>query len=249
MSSSEPLLLAVESATATLSLALLRGSDVIAFQTARPGAHSAETLLPLVEQVLAAGRCAEQDVFAYGVSIGPGSFTSLRVGLATVKGLAFATPRVAVAIPTLAALAFRHACDAGDLDPDEPIAALLDAHRGEVYAGLFLARRDGGEPQEIGQTGLFTPGELCDRLPSRCVLTGDGVAVLAAAGVTLPRGIRVATDAARPPSARAVGALAARALARGEAVDPADLVPRYVRRAQAEVTRTSQRVESTESPE
>jgi tRNA threonylcarbamoyladenosine biosynthesis protein TsaB len=247
MSPDAPLVLAVESATPTLSAALLRGDALVAERVAPPGAQHAETLLPLVVELLDEAGLAEAEVGAFGVSIGPGSFTSLRVGLATVKGLAFGTSRPAVAVSTLAALAWGEASAGGDRAPDEAVVALLDAHRGEVYAAVFDVAADAGPSdaplREVGATGLFTPAELGARLPARCVLVGDGTACLEASDFELPPGARLAAEPLRAPSASGVGALAGRALLRGEGADPADLVPRYVRRAEAEVTRTAQRVE------
>lgn len=255
MSFHGPLLLAIESATQSLSVALLRGSDLVAERAAPPGPHHAERLLPLIEELLAAAGCREAEVEAFGVSIGPGSFTSLRVGLATVKGLAFATERRAVAVPTLAALAWGYATRNPERDPSEPIVAVLDARRDELYAAAYVIDEVGagagvGEGareavREQGATGLYTPAELRERLPARCVLVGDGIGVYQHAqqvGLAEPPGVRVSGDLSAPTAA-SVGALAALALRRGEDEDPADLVPRYVRRAEAEVTRTSLKTE------
>lgn len=239
------MLLAVESATPALSVALLAGRELVAECAAPPGAHHAETLLPLVERLLTQAGIREADVEAFGVSIGPGSFTSLRVGLATVKGLAFETGRPAVAVSTLAALAWGYAARHPERDLAEAVVALLDARRGELYAGIFDVGPEG--PAERGAASLLTPAELRKRLPPRCVLVGDGVSVYEAEGVAGPGEPRVSgpasVGAGAAPRAASVGALAAMALARGEGVDPADLVPRYVRRAEAEVTRTAQKTE------
>ena len=98
------LLLALETATSSMSVALLRGEEVVALERQPVARAAAEGLLPAVDALLRGAGAGLADVAAIAVSIGPGSFTSLRVGIATAKGLAFGTGRGAVAVPTLAAL-------------------------------------------------------------------------------------------------------------------------------------------------
>lgn len=229
-----PLVLAVETATATASVALWRGGELLGERGAPEGAPAAAVLLPALDALLGEAALGLDAVDAFAVSVGPGSFTGLRIGVATVKGLAFGTGRPAVAVPTLQALAA--AAPAGG-----PAAAVLDARRGEVYAAGF---EEGGAPAAWLPEGVYPAANLVERLPPGCRVVGEGVAVCAGA-------LRAAPDATRvlvpPPEGRAraahVGALAARVLAAGGVHDPAELVPRYVRRAEAEVKRTGERFE------
>jgi tRNA threonylcarbamoyladenosine biosynthesis protein TsaB len=226
-----PLLLAIESAVAP-GVALLRGEALLA---ERACSHpAAETLLPAIASLLAEEGVAPADVDAFAISIGPGSFTGLRVGLATLKGLAFGTQRPAVAVPTLAALAQEAPPGPG------PIVAALDARRGEVYAAGFGAPE--GEPLPGLPEGVYPAAALCAALRAPCRLVGDGTALVADA-VRAAFGDAVALHPACAPRAASVGRLGARALAAGAGVDPASLVPRYVRRAEAEARRTGERVE------
>jgi tRNA threonylcarbamoyladenosine biosynthesis protein TsaB len=224
------LLLAVETATAAPSVALWRGDALLAERAADPGRATAEALLPAVDALLAEAGLALAAVEGFAVSIGPGSFTGLRIGVATVKGLAFGTGRRAVAVSTLAALA-AHARGPG------PVASVLDARRGEIYAAGFAA----GRAAPWLPAAVIPIAALGSRLPTGCRVVGDAVALCAEAlsgsdVVLLP-----------PPypetTARHVAALAARAWPRGEAVAAGDLAPRYLRRAEAEVKRTGQRFE------
>ena len=96
-----------------------------------PGRDAAESLLPAVEDLLRAAGCELAAIEAFALSIGPGSFTGLRVGIATVKGLAFGTPRPVAPVSTLAALAV------GAGRADVPVVPMLDARRGEVYAAAY----------------------------------------------------------------------------------------------------------------
>jgi tRNA threonylcarbamoyladenosine biosynthesis protein TsaB len=230
------LLLAVETATPETSAALLRDGQLLAEERGAAGRPTAETLLPTVEQLL--GRCAADldAVEAFAVSIGPGSFTSLRIGLATIKGLAFGTGRPAVAVPTLRALARTAPAGAG------PAVALLDARRGELYAAAFDA--EGLAPAALLPEGVYSVASLCERLPAVCRLTGEGVAVCGEAlRAALGPGVVCVPTQVGIARAAHVGALGAQLLAEGAGVDAARLVPHYLRRAQAEVVRTGQRFE------
>jgi tRNA threonylcarbamoyladenosine biosynthesis protein TsaB len=230
-----PLLLALETATRATSVALLRGEQLIAEEAGAVDRTAAESLLPAIDAVLRAAGAGVAQLEGFAVSIGPGSFTGLRVGLATLKGLAFGSARPVAAVSTLAALA----CTAPRRDL--PIVPLLDARRGEMYAAAF----DFADclPRPILEEGVYTPGELVAKLPPRCVLVGEGVALCGAqiraelgAGV-----LAVPSD----PAARHVGVLGARMLARGEGVRVDQAVPRYLRRAEAEVRRTGRRFEAS----
>ena len=240
---SAPLLLAVESATPTLSVALLRGDELLVERSSRPGGQHAELLLPLIDQVLGEAGVRESEVEVFGVSIGPGSFTSLRVGVATVKGLAFATPRLAVPVSTLAALAWSYARARGRPRGDVPIAAVLDARRGEVYAALFELQAAG--PRELHASDLLSPQALAEGLPRPCWLVGEG-AVLHRRELRERLGseVEIPLDGNVSPTARSVGELAAVGFRNGRAVDPSELVPHYVRRAEAEAKRISLPVEA-----
>jgi tRNA threonylcarbamoyladenosine biosynthesis protein TsaB len=234
--------LAVESATAQLSVALLGNGEVLCERSPEaPGQH-AELILPLIDSVLCDSGVAIGDPTAFAVSIGPGSFTSLRVGLATVKGLAFGSKRPLVAVPTLEALAF----GAMRAEDSLPIVTLLDARRGEAYGAIFEPEPERLGVQRLTPDGLFTPAELALQLPEACHLVGEGALLfgeelrsLAGPGVLLPA---PGDPAAGPPRASSVARLAVVRLRRNE-VAATDLAPRYVRRAEAEAKRTARAVE------
>jgi tRNA threonylcarbamoyladenosine biosynthesis protein TsaB len=138
-----PLLLALETSNPVGSVALLDDSGLAG---ERPigtdrAQHAAAIIGAIDELLRMAGRDLEQ-VERIALSIGPGSFTGLRIGLATALGLCFGTARRIVPVSTLAALSTQ----AGNVDP---IAAMLDARRGEVYCGLYAAGGVLLEPDRI----------------------------------------------------------------------------------------------------
>jgi tRNA threonylcarbamoyladenosine biosynthesis protein TsaB len=219
-------------------VALLRGEALLAERRAPPDRPGSEGLLPAIDALLRRAGCPVAALEAFAVCAGPGSFTGLRVGIATVKGLAFGSSAPVAAVGTLAALA-RRAPPTRD-----PIVAVLDAKRGEVYAAAFA----GAGPEELVPEGLpeglYTPEELAARLPARCLLVGDGVEVCGERlREALGPGVRSLPPPRGRPRARDVGVLGARMLRRGEGIAAEDLVPRYLRRAEAEARRMGLRTE------
>ncbi len=198
------------------------------------GGHSARLPQALVDLLTAEG-LGIPDVEAYAIGLGPGSFTGLRIGLATWKGLAYASRRPIAGASSLAAMALAAAPAA---EEGAILVPLLDARKGEVYAGFYRAR-EGGVVQISGDAAL-APAALVERFPSlvsagsRAVAFGEGYE--AHAGVLGPALARLATDIRTPP-AHAVAALAADSLA-GASLDLQALFalePHYVRPSEAEL--------------
>jgi tRNA threonylcarbamoyladenosine biosynthesis protein TsaB len=228
-------ILAIESATSRISVALLRGERVLRELASEDGRPPSERLLPALDALLRAEGVRLDAVEAFAVSIGPGSFTGLRVGIATAKGLAFASGRAVAAVPTLDALALPA------LGGGAPVAAILDARRGEVYAALF---GPGGE--RLAPDAVLAPEALAERLPegTRLVVGEGGGPAAEAIARSLGSRVRVLPAPHGVAGAGAVGVLGARALARGEGLAAAALAPRYVRRAEAEARRTGRPFEA-----
>jgi tRNA threonylcarbamoyladenosine biosynthesis protein TsaB len=170
------------------------------------------------------------DLGGYAVSVGPGSFTGLRVGVATVKGLAFGDAAPVAAVSTLEALA--SSAHASDL----PVLACLDARRGEVYAAAWSPGREVLVPE-----GVYAAASLADQLSGPCILVGCAGEEGMLEGLATQLGVTLAPP--QPLRAWWVGRLGARLLAAGEGVAASALAPRYVRRAEAEVRRTGLRFE------
>lgn len=230
------LLLALETATPDTSAALLRDDELLGEEFVGAGRPTAETLLPAVDTLLTRCEVPLDTVEAFAVSIGPGSFTSLRIGLATVKGFALASERPVVAVPTLTALSRTALAGPG------PVIAMLDARRDELYAAAF---EDGDlSPSPLLPEGVYSAESLRERLPPVCRLVGAGVEVC---GGDLQRalgaGVCCAPEEQRAARASHVAAVGARLLAQGGGVAAWQISPRYVRRAQAEVARTGLRFE------
>ena len=196
--------------------------------------HSAALPQALVDLLTAEG-LAIPDVEAYAIGLGPGSFTGLRIGLATWKGLAYANRRPIAGASSLAAMALAAAADAGE---GSVLVPLLDAKKAEVYAGFYRVVRDGGIV-ELAEDAALAPAAVAARL--RAVAQGAPAAAFgegydAYAAVLEPGLPRLRTEV-RTPAAAAVAALVAeRVLATGfDAQALFALEPRYVRASEAEL--------------
>jgi tRNA threonylcarbamoyladenosine biosynthesis protein TsaB len=183
------------------------------------GAHAA-VLPTLIEDTLAGAGLRIADVDAVAVSIGPGSFTGLRLALGLAKGLVYARGLVLIGVSTLEALAHVAEVPAGAL-----VCAALDARKREVYAACFRATAGGGR-ERLGPDEALAPAVLAARLPSGVVLVGDAAEAYPEAFA--PFAARLPFDRVHPQGG-VVAALGARALAAGESSPPGDLEPHYVR--------------------
>jgi tRNA threonylcarbamoyladenosine biosynthesis protein TsaB len=197
------------------------------------GGHSARLPSALVELLDGLGK-GLPDVEAYAVGLGPGSFTGLRIGLATWKGLAYANRRPLAGASSLAAMALAAAADA---PADALLVPLLDAKKGEVYAGFY--RVAGAGVEAVAPDAALGPDALVERvgaLPGGAGAVAFGEGWDAFAGALQTRLGRLATGVASP-TALAVARLTAPRLL-GAAYDAQAvfaLEPHYVRASEAEV--------------
>jgi tRNA threonylcarbamoyladenosine biosynthesis protein TsaB len=251
MSSVPRRLLALESATDWLSVAVLDAGRVVALREHEGARQHSAALLSVVDATLREAGIALAAIDAMVISTGPGSFTSLRIGLATLKGLAFGRALPVIGVSTLEVMALGVLEAEGQATPGATgeVLALLDARRGEWYAGAWRAgEAPGGVPIETLAPGLYAPRQLVEDLPRPVVVVCpeplDWRAPFARAGLSIERGVE--GPAARPRADR-VGALGLRRLARGEGESASTLSARYLRRAQAEAQRTGRAVEAGET--
>lgn len=231
-------ILALETATSSCSVAVTHGDNVLAELTLQvPRAHSTR-LMPLVVQAIEDSGIAKADVDAIAVGIGPGSFTGLRIGLATAKGLGYALNKPCVGVSTLKAMAYGTGAQIGLVVP------MLDAKRGDVYAAVYVAGdRDPNTWAELMppshihvsklaeavrdlRTGLRHTWQfvtLCGEAagPYADQLGSDEVVRSAPAGAMLPR-------------AWATAEVGRAMMSQGHGGDPDALAPLYLRKSEAE---------------
>ncbi|MBW2424343.1 MAG: tRNA (adenosine(37)-N6)-threonylcarbamoyltransferase complex dimerization subunit type 1 TsaB [Deltaproteobacteria bacterium] len=241
------ILLAIESATEWLSVALLEDERLLELRRAEGTRQHATALLPTIATLLGDAGLGLERVEGLAVSAGPGSFTSLRIALATAKGLAFRRSLPALGVSTLEAMALSALEGAEVESPARREAfAMLDARRGEWYAGGWCWSSEGrGVPEPTLAEGLYAPSRLADALAAGALVVAPEPMEWLEAGIGEDLSLAgVITGEAGRPSAEWVGRLAQRRLARGEGGTAAALLARYVRRAQAEAQRLGGPVEA-----
>ena len=133
---SRPLIISIETATLSGSVALSRGEEIVGALAGDSGVSHSNTLLSEIDKLLCESQVDLSEIDLFAVATGPGSFTGLRIGIATVKGLAATLDRPCAGVPTLQAVAL----SAGASDRT---IALLPAGRGEVFAQLLSVTKDG----------------------------------------------------------------------------------------------------------
>jgi tRNA threonylcarbamoyladenosine biosynthesis protein TsaB len=222
------LVLGIETSTKTGGVALIDEKGVIAEYTSNIEVTHSERLMAHVDRLLKDTGVALADVGGLAVSVGPGSFTGLRIGIATIKGIAFSTNKPVAAVPTLRALAWQVPYAA------HPVCPLLDARKKEVYAALY--RYENGRPVPVMDECSLPLAGLADRAAGEIIFTGEG-AQLFRSEIRSLFGDRAlfAPLSAMVPSAASVAEIGRLMLEQGERADPDLLTPIYIRRPEAEV--------------
>lgn len=225
-----PRILSLETAAGWGSVALTKGGVRNGRLLAEAAVHAEIThsrqLLGSVEWAMKAAGADWSDLDAVAVSIGPGSFTGLRIGLAAAKGIVFAAGKPLIGVPTLDAVAL--SCPLADC----PLWCIMDARKQEVYAACYCSRD--GLPEQCSPAEAIRPELLAQKIEPPAVLAGPGLTEYHHIFAQI-EGVRLIPPALSGLSAAKTGFLAAERLARGELSDPALTVPLYVRPSEAEV--------------
>lgn len=190
-------------------------------------AHS-ERLMPSIEWLLKASGISIKEIDVFAVSIGPGSFTGLRIGLSTAKGFAFATGKPVVPVRTLDAFARTM--------PFCPhlICPMLDARKNEVYAAFY--RWDNDVCTKIMPETSIKPDELLNDTRGPVVFMGEGAKLYKNVISDLLKTKAIFAPLSHmSPSASTVAEIAIEMIKQGMAADPVSLTPYYIRKCEAEV--------------
>lgn len=221
--------LGIDTATSRGSVALARPGTVLASASlVERGAHARE-LLGRIDRLLEETGIERSGLGALAVTLGPGSFTGVRVGLATAKGLAYALDVGLAGLSTLEALA-RAAIGEMREAPARRLCAVIEAGRGEVYAALF--RIEGGEPVRETDDRSFRPKDLLAILPAGARLAGDGSDAVRAAARQAGREIEAIEP--WPPLAGPLALWGCGVVRPGARYEPGGPRPNYVRPSGAE---------------
>jgi tRNA threonylcarbamoyladenosine biosynthesis protein TsaB len=161
----EPRILSLETATLAGSIAVSKGSRILAKRVGRPDVSHSNTLLSDIDEILSGTDLSIRDIDLFAVASGPGSFTGLRIGLATVKALATTLDRPCIGVPTLEAIA--HSAGVADA-----VVALLPAGRGEVFVQMFSTLQ--GAVSALDQPRHLSPDKAIDQYVGRAGIRWAG---------------------------------------------------------------------------
>jgi tRNA threonylcarbamoyladenosine biosynthesis protein TsaB len=241
-----PMILAIETATRAGSVALALGKEILCADSGDASASHSTDLIQTVERTLNAAGVTLSQVDLFAAAVGPGSFTGLRIGLATIKSFAVCTGKNCVGVSTLAAIA-----DAAG--PAERTVSLLPAGRGELFAQLFSVAD--GQVRELDTAAHLSPNALLEKYGKAPQLLWAGEGAHQRAEIlrewadsynisfndsgAKQNGWSVAPSTNQLASS--IAALALNVYRRGETVSPNDLQAVYVRASDAEINEKWQR--------
>lgn len=223
-------ILGIDSSGLVASAAIVTEDTLMAEFTINNKQTHSQTLLPMIEQVVEMSGIELADLDAIAVAAGPGSFTGLRIGSSTAKGMALALKKPIVPVPTLEGMAYRMVMAEGIICP------MMDARRNQVYTGIYQMQ---GERliciQNQTAADVLEVAERINQLGCKVNLLGDGVPVyrkLLEENLTVP--YQFAPLHLNRQSAAAVAALGAIYLEEGKVESAAEHRPVYLRQSQAE---------------
>ena len=215
-------ILAIDSTAHTSSVAVLENDKLIALYTVNTDNTHSETLLPMVKSALLTANVTIDEIDAFAASNGPGSFTGVRIGASTVKGLAFGKNKICVEVSTIEALSYNLEGFNGIVCP------IMNARRGQVYTGIFK-----GGKRLMDDACML----LCDLVPKlleygeKIYFTGDGYELIEDMAI---ENKCITPEQLRYSNAYSVGKLAYEKIQRGEYTTDTGFSVNYLRKPQAE---------------
>ncbi len=222
-----PLLLCVDNSTMYGSIAVVSPSGCISEHNLISRTTHSKRLLPEIEAILKECELTWDDLDGLAICLGPGSFTGLRIGVTTIKGLCMATGLPLVGISSLEALASQLPyCSM-------PICPILDARKQEVYGAIYTTAS--GHLQTIMAPAVIGMANLLSTITEPTVFIGDGVDVYKSQIAQVGSHGLLAPPQLIFPRGAAIGALAMSHFEAGRFLDPASTAPLYIRPSDAEV--------------
>lgn len=164
-------ILGIDSSGLVASVAIVSETDLIAEYTVNFKKTHSQTLLPMLDEIVKMTETNLEEIDAIAISSGPGSFTGLRIGSATAKGLGYALKKPIISIPTLDALAYNL------YDTKSIICPLMDARREQVYTGLYEYNNEFNVISQGKAVGILDIIEEINLLGKDVIFLGDGVEV------------------------------------------------------------------------
>lgn len=225
-------ILAIDTSATPVSCAVVRDDRLLVSYYSHTGLTHSQTLMPMISSALSTAQLSVSDVDAIAVSVGPGSFTGVRIGVSAVKGLAYADDIPCIPVSTLAAMAK----SIEGIIFDGIVCCVMDARCRQVYCALFEQGTDGIQ-NRLTPDEAISLDQLRERLleQGRAVMfVGDGSRLCYEELGDLPLPCSLAPVSVRMQSAVGVALVAQPQFERGQTVSAQDLLPAYLRLPQAE---------------
>jgi tRNA threonylcarbamoyladenosine biosynthesis protein TsaB len=223
------LTLAFDTSSKTAAVAILRDGVIAYDAVINVGLNHSEVLLPAIEQACSQTKIKISEIDLFACTMGPGSFTGLRIGASTLKGFLLATQKPAVGVSSLAAIALNVGCRS------KVIYSVMDAGRGQVYIAYFRYNKK-GLLEQIGTDQIVNPAEIEHDADHEVIFVGDGAvkyADIIAAGVKNKKDSIADSVMQQHIRASSVAILGIEKYNRNECLDAETFTPVYLRSADA----------------
>ncbi len=217
----DTIILSIDTSSLKLSIALLKGRELMGrFSSSRPNSQSSG-MLDEIDRLLSRHSCAIDDIGAFSVGLGPGSFTGLRIGITMMRAMALALKKSIVGVPSIDATA------AGCAGNHKDICVIIDAKQSKVYARLYRQHKAGYRP--ASRILLISIDKLIARIRKPTLFTGDGLSTYKEAILKskIP-GLSFAPEEKWYPDAAVIGSLGFDKTLKGEKDNVFTLSPLYI---------------------
>ncbi len=162
-------ILGIDTSALTASAAVMSENEIVGEVSFTNGLTHSQTIMPMIDYCLKGASLSVSDIDIFAVSNGPGSFTGLRIGIGTVKGLAYACGKMCVGVSSLTALAYNIA------PTDALVVPIMDARRNQVYCAAYKYSSD--ILSELFPPSAKDISSLCSEIKEKAIFVGDGVKV------------------------------------------------------------------------
>ena len=225
-------ILGIETSLYAGSIAVSDGGKILGEYYFNTGPSHSEKLMSSIDWLLGELGMDKSELGGIAVSLGPGSFTSLRIGVAAAKGLSYALNIPITGVSTLELLAHNVPFSSAQICP------VIDAKRGEVFCAFF--RSKGGEVSRITQDMVLSPQSLARDIKENTIFVGEGALLCSDFLEDIMGGDGFTEFSPEPlsyPRAGVLCVLGGRMIEAGESRDPYTLAPNYIRKSEAEVSK------------
>jgi tRNA threonylcarbamoyladenosine biosynthesis protein TsaB len=220
------LTLAFDTSSRTAAVAVLRDDTILYDSIINTGLNHSEVLMPEIDYACRRVGIKISDINLFACTLGPGSFTGLRIGVSTLKGLMLATGTPAAGVSSLAAVVLNVGTTS------KLICSMIDAGRGQVYVAYFRYN-DKNILQQISEEKAVNPQEIINNTDKNTLFVGDGAIKYADIIKSIKSEVSIASDLQHYIRASAVGILGRKKFAEKDLLDASTLVPVYLRSADA----------------